>query len=118
MKKLTVVAAMAIAAATITSCGNSTPKANLKNDVDTLSYAFGMSQTDGLKDYLMRQGVDTAYVNEFVKGLNEGANAGENKKKAAYYAGIQVGQMISTQWVKGLNYQLFGNDSTQTVSLQ
>ncbi|MDO4310462.1 MAG: FKBP-type peptidyl-prolyl cis-trans isomerase [Prevotella sp.] len=118
MKKLTVVAAMAIAAATITSCGNSTPKASLKNDIDTLSYAFGMSQTDGLKDYLMRQGVDTAYVNEFVKGLNEGANAGENKKKAAYYAGIQVGQMISTQWVKGLNYQLFGNDSTQTVSLQ
>lgn len=109
---------MAIAAATITSCGNSTPKANLKNDVDTLSYAFGMAQTDGLKDYLVRQGVDTTYIKEFIKGLNEGANAGDNKKKTAYYAGIQIGQMISTQWVKGLNYQIFGEDSTQTVSLQ
>lgn len=109
---------MAIAAATITSCGNSTPKANLKNDVDTLSYAFGMAQTDGLKDYLVRQGVDTTYIKEFIKGLNEGANAGDNKKKTAYYAGIQIGQMISTQWVKGLNYQIFGEDSTQTVSLK
>lgn len=118
MKKLTFVAAMAIAAAAFTACGESTPKASLKNDVDTLSYAFGMAQSEGLKDYLTRQGVDTAYVDEFIKGLNEGANAGDNKKKAAYYAGIQVGQMISTQWVKGMNYQVFGSDSTQTVSLK
>lgn len=118
MKKLTVVAAMAIAAAAFTSCGNSTPKANLKSDVDSLSYAFGMSQTQGLKEYLTYQGVDTTYMNEFVKGLNEGVNAGDNKKKAAYYIGIQVGQMISNQWVKSLNHDLFGNDSTQTISLK
>ena len=117
MKKLTLIAAVAIAAATMTSCGNSTPKAKLKSDIDTLSYAFGMAQSGGVKDFLLRQGVDTAYVDEFIKGLNDGANAGENKKKAAYFAGIQVGQMISTQWVKGINYQIFGEDSTQTVSL-
>lgn len=109
---------MAIAAAAFTSCGNSTPKANLKSDVDSLSYAFGMSQTQGLKEYLTYQGVDTTYMNEFVKGLNEGVNAGDNKKKAAYYIGIQVGQMISNQWVKSLNHDLFGNDSTQTISLK
>lgn len=35
MKKLTFVAALAIAAATFTGCGNSTPKADLKTDIDS-----------------------------------------------------------------------------------
>ena len=119
MKKFTVVAAMAIAAAAFTACGNSTPKASLKSDVDSVSYAIGMAQTQGLKEYLVeRLGVDTAYMDEFIKGLNEGANAGDNKKKAAYYAGIQIGQQISNQMVKGINHELFGNDSTQTISLK
>ena len=106
-------------AATMISCDGGTPKANLKSDVDSVSYAIGMAQTQGLKDYLVMQlGVDTAYIGEFIKGLNDGANAGDDKKKAAYYAGIQIGQQISNQMVKGINYQLFGDDSTQTISLK
>ena len=119
MKKLTFVAAMAIAAATITSCGNGTPKANLKSDVDTLSYAIGMAQTQGLKDYLVqRLGVDTAYMDAFIKGLNEGVNAGDDKQKNAYYAGIQIGQQIGQQMVKNINHEIFGDDSTKTISLK
>jgi len=119
MKKLAFVAAMAIAAATMTSCSGGAPKASLKSDVDTVSYALGMSQTQGLKDYLVMQlGVDTAYMADFVKGLNDGAMAGDNKKQAAYFAGIQIGQQISNQMVKGINYQLFGEDSTQTISMK
>ena len=119
MKKLTFMAAMAIAAVTMTSCGSGTPKADLRSDVDSVSYAIGMAQTQGLKDYLVdRLGVDTAYMGEFIKGLNEGANAGDNKKKAAYYAGIQIGQQISNQMVKGINHELFGDDSTKTISLK
>ena len=117
MKKISIIAAVVLAAI-MASCGNGTPKANLKTDVDTLSYAFGMSQTQGLKDYLaQREGVDTTFMNEFVKGLNDGANAGDDKKKSAYFAGLRIGQMISQQWVKGINYELFGEDSTQTISL-
>ncbi len=119
MKKLAFVAAMAIAAATMTSCSGGAPKASLKSDVDTVSYALGMSQTQGLKEYLVMQlGVDTAYMADFVKGLNDGAMAGDNKKQAAYFAGIQIGQQISNQMVKGINYQLFGEDSTQTISMK
>ena len=119
MKKLTFMAVMAIAAATISSCGNGTPKADLRSDVDTVSYAIGMAQTQGLKDYLVGHlGVDTAYIGEFIKGLNEGANAGDNKKQAAYYAGIQIGQQISNQMVKGINHELYGQDSTKTISLK
>ena len=84
-----------------------------------LSYSIGMAQTQGLKEYLVeRLGVDTAYMADFIKGLNEGANAGDNKKKSAYYAGIQIGQQISNQMVKGINHELFGEDSTQTISLK
>ncbi len=119
MKKITLAALVAVAAATFTACGNSTPKADLKNDIDSVSYAIGMAQTQGLKTYLaMNLGVDTAYMDEFFKGLNEGANAGDDKKKAAYYAGIQIGQQISNQMVKGINHELFGDDSTKTISLK
>lgn len=119
MKKFTFAAIAAVAAVMMWSCGNGTPKANLKTDIDTVSYAIGMAQTQGLKDYLVgRLGVDTAYMDDFIKGLNEGANAGDDKKKAAYYAGIQIGQQISNQMVKSINYQLFGDDSTKTISLK
>ena len=110
---------MAFAAATFVSCGNSTPKADLKDEVDTLSYAMGMAQTQGLKEYLSdRLQIDTAYMDDFIKGLNDGANAGDDKKKAAYYAGIQIGQQISSQMVKGINHEVFGGDSTKTISLK
>ena len=119
MKKFTFAALAAVSAVMMYACGNGTPKANLKSDVDTVSYAIGMAQTQGLKDYLVgRLGVDTAYMDDFSKGLNEGANAGDDKKKAAYYAGIQIGQQISNQMVKGINHELFGDDSTKTISLK
>ena len=120
MKKFTFAAVAAIASIMMyASCDNGTPKANLKSDVDTVSYAIGMAQTQGLKDYLVgRLGVDTAYMDDFIKGLNEGANAGDDKKKAAYYAGIQIGQQVSNQMIKGINHELFGDDSTKTISLK
>ena len=69
MKKFTFAAIAAVAAIMISSCGNGTPKANLKSDIDTMSYAIGMAQTQGLKEYLVGSlDVDTTYMAEFVKG--------------------------------------------------
>lgn len=120
MKKFSIVAALAIAVASfVASCGNSgSNKPNLKNDVDTLSYAIGLTQTQGLKQYLVQMDVDTTYMDAFIKGLREGANAGDDKKKAAYYMGIQIGQQISNRMVKGINHELFGEDSTKTISMK
>ena len=119
MKKFSFAALAAISAVMRFACGNGTPKASLKSDIDTVSYAIGMAQTQGLKEYLVgRMGIDTTYMDEFIKGLNEGANAGDDKKKAAYFAGIQIGQQISNQMVKGINHELFGEDSTKTISLK
>ena len=119
MKKLTFVAALAVGAMTFVSCGNSTPKANLKNDIDTVSYALGVVNTQGFRDYVMRGDViDTAYIDEFFRGLNAGVNVGDDKKKQAYYFGMQIGQQISNQMMKGINHDLFGEDSTKTISLK
>ena len=119
MKKFSFVAAMAIAVATLMSCNGNNPKPSLKTDVDTLSYAIGMAQSQGLKDYLANaKGVDTTYMAEFIQGVTDGTNAADDKKKAAYLAGVEIGQQIANNMVKGLNYQLFGEDSTQTVSLR
>lgn len=120
MKKLTFVALLAIAVTSfVASCGKSSSNnANLKNDVDSFSYAIGMAQTQGLKMYLTQMDIDTTYMDAFIKGLNEGANAGDDKKKAAYYMGIQIGQQISNRMVKGINHELFGDDSTKTISLK
>ena len=118
MKKTILFAAIA-SAAIFSSCTPSTPKANIKSDVDSLSYSIGMSNTQGLKEYLVgRVGIDTTYMSEFIKGVNEAANAADNKKKEAYFAGIQIGQQISQQMMKGINYEVFGNDSTQSISMQ
>jgi len=116
MKKISLFLAVAVAVI-MASCTQSAPNASLKTDIDTLSYAIGMSQTQGLKDYLaMRMGVDTTYIDDFLKGFYESAQAGDNKKKAAYYAGLQIGQQVSQGMVKNINQMIFGEDSTQTVN--
>jgi FKBP-type peptidyl-prolyl cis-trans isomerase len=118
MKKIITMAAGALVL--LGSCqGGSAPKANLKTDVDSVSYEVGVANSRGVKEYLsQRMGVDTAYIDEFIKGVKAGSQAGEDKKKAAYYAGIQIGQQLSTQMYKGLNYEIYGEDSTKTISLK
>lgn len=117
MKKTSIILS-ALVAGMMAACTSGTPKANLTSDIDTLSYAIGMAQSQGLKDYLsMRMGVDTAYMDAFIKGFNESAKSSEDKKQNAYYAGLQIGQQVSQQMLKSINDDLFGSDSTQTISL-
>ena len=114
MKKVTFMMTLAAAAA-LTSCTAQAPKANLSTDIDSLSSASGRARTEGLVQFLMQQGIDSTQMAEFIKGFNEGA-AKIDKKDVAYMTGLQVGQMVSRQWVEGFNQQIFGNDSTQSLS--
>lgn len=117
MKKSIVMAAGA--AALLVSCNGGISKANITNDVDSLSYEVGLSNSRGVKLYLsQRLGVDTTYIDEFIKGVKEGAQAGEDKKKTARYAGIQIGQQLGTNLLNGLNHEIYGEDSTKSISLK
>ncbi len=85
--------------------------ADLTAQIDTFSYAMGMAQTQGLKDFLVyRMGVDTLYMADFVKGLKEGIKVGDDKKKGAYFTGIQIGQQVATQIIPGVARDVFGED--------
>lgn len=118
MKKIALVAALAIVVAAFSSCNKtSSSKAGMKNDIDSLSYAIGLDQSQGVKQYLMQMDIDTAYINEFVKGLKTGANTSDDKKKAAYNAGIALGMQLNMM-KRGINRQLFGDDSTKTISMK
>lgn len=115
MKKMTLFVAMA-AAIGFSACSGQAPKANMKSDIDSLSYALGMSQTQGLQQYLMqRYNVDTTQIADFIKGVTEGA-AATTKKDMAYMAGLQIGQQLGKQMVEGLNREIFMGDSTKSIS--
>ena len=114
MKKVSIVMALAVAAG-MASCTAQSPKGNIKTDIDSLSYAIGMARTEGLEQYLAQQGIDSTQMSTFLKGFNEGAQK-ISKEDVAYMAGLQIGQMVSKQWVEGFNQQIFGEDSTQTLS--
>ncbi len=115
MKKASILMVIA-AAAGFASCTAQAPKANLKSEVDSVSYCFGLTQTQGLKDYLvMQQGVDTTYLDEFVKGVVVGADKGVSAKDKAFQAGVQIGEMISQSWISGMTREAFGDDTTKTI---
>ena len=114
MKKVTFIMTLAAAAA-LSSCTSQAPKANLSTDIDSLSYAIGMARTEGIDQLFMQQGIDSSQVAEFIKGFNEGA-ARISDEDVAYITGLQIGHMVSKQWVEGFNQQIFGKDSTQSIS--
>ena len=99
----------------LASCAQG-PKANMKSDVDTLSYMMGVSNTQGLKDYAIgRLGVDSTHMADFIKGIEDGMKQTDAKQKA-YLAGMQIGQQVSGDMFEAINSQLFEGDSTQTLN--
>ncbi len=118
MKKITIMAAMAIAAAVVTSCGQSPAKANLKTDIDSASYASGVQQAERFNqaNVLEQMEVDSAYLNDFVKGLNDAVSASDSKKKLAYFMGANVGVQIVKGILPQMNASYFADDSTKTMS--
>ena len=103
------------AAMGLASCAQG-PKANMKSDVDTLSYMMGASNSQGLKDYAMgRLGVDSTDYKEFIRGIEEGMKVSDAKMKA-YMAGMQFGMQVSGDMFEAINNQLFEGDSVQSLS--
>jgi FKBP-type peptidyl-prolyl cis-trans isomerase FklB len=113
MKKVTLIMTLAVAIA-MTSCTAQAPKANLKPEVDSLSYAIGVARTDGLKQYLMQQGIEESKMDDFLKGFVAATKI--YSEDEAYMQGLMIGLNVSTSWVKGFTEQIFGNDSTHTIS--
>lgn len=87
------------------------PKVTLLQPVpaDSFSYAMGVAQSASLRQYLlMREGVDSAYLNDAVCGLMAKYNEKAVKGKVAYAAGLKVGQMNATSVIPSLNKMATG----------
>lgn len=86
--------------------------------INEMTYAFGVAQTQGLKEYLASSlNVDLDYFSSFVKGLNTGAEQAKDKEKNAYFAGIQIGIQIANRMIPGINKEVFGDSINIRVPL-
>ena len=106
----------------LVACGKQDKKTSsvkLGSEIDTVSYALGMSQAptpEMIKGYLMQAGSDSAYVDAFFKGMKDGINAGDDKKEIAYQMGMQAGMNVKSRLFPQIEQQIFGKDSTQHLS--
>ena len=118
MKKVPMMAAaIAVAAMTMVSCDNNNG-ANLKDNVDSLAYNLGVAQAEGLKQYMtMQLGVDSTYMDEFIKGIKEGSTNEGDPKKEAYLKGLEVGKQVK-QMATGLSQEVYADDTTKTVNVK
>ena len=105
-----------VAAAGLASCTAQAPKANMKSEIDSLSYMMGITNTQGLKDFAeQRMGVDSASYADFIKGIEAGINK-TTKSDKAYAAGVQIGQQLSSDMYNNMNMQLFGEEGAESLS--
>ena len=114
-------AVTAIAAITLASCNQTRPpKADVKTDIDSLSYTLGNQLAGQVKGSGMlenRYQLDSTYYAEFLRGVNEAFSAGEDKAKAAYFVGLQVGMDLNSSYLsEAEKIYFYDGDTTQTFS--
>lgn len=123
MKKIMLFAAVAATMLFAACSGNNkTPK--LETQEDSLTYlagAFEMQRSLGgaenLPGILMQMGSDSAFVKDFLAGVEAGFKSAEDKKDIAYFMGASYGVQMRNSNASQLNYLFYGNDSTQTADL-
>ena len=71
---------------------------------DSVSYAGGMSVTNGLIPFLIQQqGVDTTYMADFIRGFKEMVKAGSDPKLKAYVAGMEIANQVRDRMIPGMS---------------
>lgn len=117
MKKM-IIAALSFAAILFASCDNTNVKADLTSNVDSLANYLGIAQADGLRQYMtMQLQVDSAYTDEFIKGMIEGAQNEADPKQNAYNKGLEVGKQVKDM-AENLSKEVYQDDSTKTVNVK
>lgn len=118
MKKTGIFVAIAAVLVSVfsVSCTENYENVKIDNDMDSLSYAFGVANTAGLIEYLEgSMGVDSTQVEDLIRGIKD-AVADKNEKEKAYLVGLQIGSQLADQMLPNLNNAIFGGDSTKTIN--
>lgn len=83
--------------------------------IDTFSYAFGKANTQGLKQYLVqRMGIDTTYMDDFIKGFQQMELTEADKREKARLSGIEIRSQVENQVYPTASKQV--NDSTDILN--
>ena len=107
---------MLAAAASLASCTAQGPKSKPEKRCRLFVLYDGCNKHSGIDGICTgRLGVDSAYVADFIKGLEQGCKETDAKQKA-YLAGMQIGQQVSGDMFDYNNRQIFGQDSTQALN--
>lgn len=90
----------------------STPAVVLNTSADSLSYAAGMSLTNGLMPFLQQQyGLDETFMDDFLRGFEEAIRAKVDNATKAYGAGISIAAMLEDRMVPGVTEEFKDSDS-------
>ena len=104
------------AIAMLSACNNSNPQASFKSDIDSLSYEIGLAYSEQAKMPMLQGVVDSAFIDDLLKGIKEGTMVGDDMKKKAYMIGLSIGMNSDMQVLKNIEQAAFGNDSTKQLS--
>ena len=79
----------------------------MNTESDTLSYVAGMSLTQGLIQFLQQSmKVDTAYMADFINGLETTIKSSDDPQFKAYMAGMEIAQQLKDKMLPGMAREL------------
>lgn len=120
MKKLNIFLVVAvIAASVLSSCNsNSTKLPSLKNQIDSLNYAFGLANGNGIKQYYLAAdsaNADSlnAKIESLLRGMDEGMKGDVSENPELAELGTNIGNALKEQKTAGLM-----GDSSLTVDIK
>lgn len=120
MKKLNIFLVVAvIAASVLSSCNsNSTKMPSLKNQIDSLNYAFGLANGNGIKQYYLAAdsaNADSlnAKIESLLRGMDEGMKGEATDNPELSELGTNIGNALKEQKTAGLM-----GDSSLTVDIK
>ena len=120
MKKRTIIIALAIVVASAFSIEGFAAKkkeqaqkkqeksvVTMTTQSDTLSYVAGMSLTQGLVEFLQHSmKIDTAYMADFISGLEKTIESADDPQFKAYMAGMEIAKQLKEKMLPGMAREL------------
>jgi len=103
MKKQSILSLVALVAIfVLTSCNKYEAKSStLKTQNDSLNYALGLANGDGIKNYYMKTDSSSKPIIALMKALDKAYKPGANKGEM-YKLGLEIGNSFKQQKAKGL----------------
>ena len=118
MRIIRVIAPVMLAGAFLTASAAPKKDKKLKEDTktavvlssysDTLSYVAGVMVTEGLLPYILKAGVDTTYMEDFIQGYLEYAYKSEDPRVVATLVGMEVARTTQQRMIPGWKKDLKG----------